>query len=200
MLREGLWLGQTVILMQRFDAAHVLDLIERQRVTFAALVPTAMGRVLRQPDIQLRDLSSLQVLFHSAGPCPPWVKRGWLALLGPEKVIEGYGATESPGNAIIRGDEWLAHPGSVGRPAATDIRILDEAGRDLPPGEVGDIYLRRHGRHGPDSYYIGAPPAKQTPDGFTSVGDLGWLDADGYLYLADRRTDLIISGGANVYP
>jgi bile acid-coenzyme A ligase len=110
-----------------------------------------------------------------------------------------YGSTENAGLSRIRGDEWLTHPGSVGRPFNSEFRILDEAGRELPPGEVGEIYGRSTASPGPTFAYVGAP-ARSTADGFASVGDLGWLDAEGYLYIADRRSDMLITGGANVFP
>lgn len=195
----GLQEGHTIVLMDRFDAARAVDLIERHRVSFAFLAPTMMRRIVQLPEIGRRDLSSFDAILHTAAPCPPWLKRAWIDLIGGEKVREGFGSSEAVGMTGIRGDEWLAHPGSVGRPYGCDLRILDEEGRDLPPGEVGEIFMRPHGA-GPTYAYIGSPPAKATTDGFTSVGDLGWVDAEGYLFLADRRVDLIITGGANVYP
>jgi bile acid-coenzyme A ligase len=108
--------------------------------------------------------------------------------------------SEGLGGATIRGDEWLARPGSVGRPDRHEVRILDPLGEPLPAGTVGEIYMRPLAAGGPAYEYVGAPPARATPDGFTTVGDLGWLDTGGYLYIADRRVDLIITGGANVYP
>ncbi|HEX2038799.1 MAG TPA: AMP-binding protein, partial [Acidimicrobiales bacterium] len=196
----GLFLDHHLVVMERFDAARALDLVERHRVTFVPLVPTMMRRMLLVPDVHQRDLSSLKAVFHTAAPCPEPVKRGWIELVGPERVYELYGATEATGTCMIRGDEWLAHPGSVGRPSAdTEVRILDESRRDVPVGEVGEVFMRR--LSGVATYrYVGSPPAATTDEGFVSVGDLGRLDADGYLYLADRRADLVITGGANVYP
>lgn len=202
----GLFEDQTLVLMERFDAARAVDLIERYRVQFMPLVPTMMRRIVQLPRIRERDLSSVECIFHTAAACPPWVKRAWIELIGPERVFEGFGSSEALGSCRNWGDEWLAKPGTVGRPTAdTELKILDEQGRELPPGQVGEIFMRRRG---PDSgrpaaetyYYLGSPPAKATPDGFASVGDMGWVDDDGYLFLADRRVDLIISGGANIYP
>ena len=178
----------------------MVDAIERYGVNFGFFSPTMMQRIASLPDIARRDLSSIESIFHSAAPCPEWVKRAWLEMLGPEKVWEGFGSTEDAGTIWIRGDEWLEHPGSVGKPEICDLRILDASGRDLPPGEVGEIHMRPRGTTRPTYYYIGSPPAKTTPDGFVSVGDMGWTDDEGYLYPADRRGDLIISGGANVFP
>ncbi|RIK46796.1 MAG: hypothetical protein DCC58_01890 [Chloroflexi bacterium] len=196
----GLFYDQTLVLMERFNAALALELIERYRVNWAFTPPTMLRRMYLEPDVHTRDLSSIERLFLTAAPCPPWLKRFWIERLGPTKIYEAFGSSEAVGHTDILGDEWLEHPGSVGRPQDTDLRILDEAGNELPPGEVGEIFMRRHDYPEPTYAYIGSPPAKTTSDGFTSVGDMGWVDADGYLFLADRRTDLIITGGANVYP
>ncbi|MEI2618823.1 MAG: AMP-binding protein [Thermomicrobiales bacterium] len=194
----GLADDHVLVIMERFDAARALDLIERHRVNYGYMPPIIMRRIVLQPDIHERDLSSIEGIQSSAAPCPEWLKRAWIDLVGPESVYEVYGSTEGIGATIIRGDEWLEHPGSVGRPVSCDIRIQDAEGNALPPGEIGEIFMRPSS--GDVTYrYIGAEP-KATDDGFQSVGDLGWVDADGYLFIADRRTDLIVTGGANVYP
>jgi bile acid-coenzyme A ligase len=195
----GLFYDQTLVLMERFDAAKAVDLIERYRANWMFLAPIMMRRIYLLPDIHERDLSSIEAIFHTAAPCPPWLKRAWIDLIGAEKIYESFGATEAIGSTTIRGDEWLEHPGSVGRPRDAEMKILDEEGNEVPQGEVGEIFFRPLKRD-PTYYYIGSPPAKSTPDGFHSVGDMGWIDEDGYLFLADRRVDLIITGGANVYP
>jgi bile acid-coenzyme A ligase len=195
----GLFEQHTLVLMERFDAERAVDLIERCRVNFGFLVPTMMRRMLRIPGVQQRDFSSVQAFAHSAAPCPEWLKRAWLDLVGPEHLYETYGASEMEGMTWIRGDEWLLHPGSVGRPRGFDLRVVDEAGAECPSGEVGQIYMRDPNHAGPPFVYLGGPPPTAKPDGFLTAGDLGWVDADGYLYLADRRVDLIISGGANIY-
>jgi bile acid-coenzyme A ligase len=199
LLVNGLVAAHRILLMERFDARRVLELVQSERVQFLALVPTMMQRIVRLDDVESYDLSSLETLYHSASRCPAWVKRRMIELVGPEKVFEAFGATEGFGTTEIRGDEWLAHPGSVGRPVNCDLRIVGEDGEELPPGEVGEIYMRPHVQT-PTYSYIGAPLVKTTADGFASAGDLGHVDADGYLYPADRRLDLIISGGSNVYP
>ncbi|MEU7002325.1 AMP-binding protein [Nonomuraea sp. NPDC046570] len=196
----GLCEEHHLVLTDRFDAAHTVDLIERHRVQFLFTAPVMMHRVMRLPGLPDRDLSSIETLFHTAAPCPAWLKRAWIDRLGPERVIERFGASEAVGNTFITGAEWLAHPGSVGRGERTHIRILGEDGRDLPPGEVGEIFTRSLDATGPTYEYLGAPPADTTPDGYTSVGDFGRLDEEGYLYLADRRSDMINNGGVNVYP
>ncbi len=195
----GLFEDHTLVLFEKFDAARVVAAIERHRVNFGFLAPTMMQRIVRMPGIEERDFSSVEAFFHTAAPCPPWLKRAWIELLGPEKLYEGFGSTEAVGSCRIRGDEWLEHPGSLGRPVGCDLAILDEQWQPVPAGEVGEIFMRPHGSR--TTYeYIGSDPAKTTPEGFVSVGDMGWVDDDGYLFLADRRTDLIITGGANVYP
>jgi bile acid-coenzyme A ligase len=195
----GLFEEHTLVTMERFDAARAVDLIERYRINFGFLVPTMMKRILQLPGIERRDFSSVHAFFHTAAPCPAWLKRAWIDLIGGERLYEAFGASEGVGATIIRGDEWLRHPGSVGRPSQCDLRILDPNFAVLPIGEVGEIFMRPHTQE-PTYRYLGSAPAKTTPDGFVSVGDMGWVDAEGYLYPADRRVDLIIVGGANVYP
>lgn len=195
----GLFHDHQLVVMARFDAELAVDLIEQHKVNFAAMVPTHMSRIAKLDDIGSRDLSSIHSILHSAAVCPPWLKRRWFELLAPSKVYEGFGATEDVGHTAIRGDEWLMHPGSVGRPRHCDLKILDDNGTELAAGEVGEIFMRRHADD-PTYAYLGATPAKTTEKGFVSVGDLGWVDEQGYLYIADRRVDLIITGGSNVYP
>jgi len=197
---RGLADDNTLVLMERFDAARAVEAIERHRVNYAYMPPIIMRRIIMLPGVYERDFSSIQAIQSSAAPCPPWLKRAWIDLIGAEKVYEVYGSTEGIGAAIIRGDEWLRHPGSVGRPIVCELRILGEDGNELPPGEVGEIYTRPTATDGPTFTYVGGAHINATPDGFYSVGDLGWVDEEGYLFIADRRVDLIISGGANVYP
>ncbi len=193
--------GSTTVLMERFDAAQSLDLIEQFRPRMVIVVPTMMRRMLQTPGVADRDLSSLELLFHTGAPCPPAVKQGWIDLIGAGKIVERYGGSEGIGGSFIRGDEWLAHPGSVGKPVGCDLRILDDHGNELPVGEVGLIYTRPFRGHpaASETRYIGADQMPTTADGFMTLGDLGWLDEDGYLYIADRRVDMIVTGGANVY-
>lgn len=196
----GLADDHTLVLMQKFDTTRAADLIERYRVSYAYLPPILMRRLALLPDFQQRDFSSFEAMHSSAAVCPVWLKQAWIDKLGAEKVYEVYGSAEGIGATIIRGDEWLAHKGSVGSSAASEICILDDAHNELPAGEVGEIFLRRRDGTTPSFHYVGAPPVRFTDDGFASLGDLGWLDRDGYLYIADRRVDMIVSGGANVYP
>lgn len=198
---RGLFTGHHLVVMQRFDAEEALRLIERHRVGFVMMVPTMMQRIHKLPDAtrEAYDVSSLHTVLHLAAPCPPWLKQAWIDWLGPERILELYAGTEANGLTVIRGDEWLEHPGSVGRPVGCELKILDpETHEELPTGEVGEVYMRSRRGAGATYRYVGAEPT--VVDGFDTIGDLGWVDEDGYLYLADRRTDLIISGGANVYP
>jgi len=195
----ALFQGASVLLNEKFEAERALDLIEQQRPTVLNLVPTMMSRMLRVEGVAGRDYASVRTLWHLAAPCPPWVKRGWIEVLGATRVMELWSSTEVNGATVIRGDEWLKKPGSVGKAWNTEIRILDAERREVPTGEVGEVFSRFVGGP-PQSVYIGAKNLEDIGDHYTSVGDLGHVDADGYLFLADRRVDLIITGGANVVP
>ncbi|QGZ96217.1 AMP-binding protein [Terricaulis silvestris] len=193
--------GAHVVEMGKFDAERYIALVARHRATWAYLVPTMMARIANlPPETRARyDISSLDTVVHMAAICPPPVKRAWIAMLGADAIWEIYGGTERIGSTIIGGADWLDRPGSVGRPReGIEARVLDEHGSELPPDAVGEIYFRRAG--GPESTfrYIGAD-VRQRGD-WASFGDLGWLDQDGYLFIADRRTDMIVSGGVNLYP
>jgi bile acid-coenzyme A ligase len=192
--------GDRLVIMERFDAARVVDLIERHRISNFTATPTMLQRIADLPDIEQRDLSSIEWLLQGAAPLPPSLFDRWARLIGPERIVMAYGMTEGLGLTALRGDEWVEHPGSVGRGLRdTEIRILDEDGQGLPPGGIGDIYLRSV-MSGGYSYLGGAPSLRGDGDGFETVGDVGYLDEDGFLYVVDRRVDLIITGGANVYP
>ena len=193
--------GNHLVVMPRFDAVHALDLIERHRVDWMYAVPTMLHRIWRLPEAERtrHDLSSLKVVMHMAAPCPVWLKDAWIGWLGAERILELYGGTEAQSFTVISGEEWLTHRGSVGRPVFGEMQVLDREGRPLPPGEVGEIWMRR-GPDAPASYrYVGAQ-AKARPGGWESLGDMGRIDAEGYVYLSDRDTDMILVGGANVYP
>ena len=199
---SGLFRGNHVVDMPRFDAAEALRLIEAHKVEWVMMVPTMMHRIWRLPEAERTtfDLSSLKIVGHVAAPMPVWLKEKWIEWLGPERVWELYGGTEGTGATWISGTEWLDHKGSVGKCVRDSrVRILDEKGRDCAPGEIGEVYLMPAGGPGSSYHYIGAE-AKVADDGWETLGDIGWLDEDGYLYLADRRTDMIISGGANIFP
>ncbi|MFN5821139.1 MAG: AMP-binding protein, partial [Novosphingobium sp.] len=177
-------------------------LIEQHRVSHLHMVPTMFNRLLALPDQVRRrhDLSSLVAITHGAAPCPSDVTRAMIDWLGPV-VREYYAMTELGIVACSTSAEWLAHPGSVGRAApGVDIRIMDEGGADLPTGMAGDICVRHAGTDA--VYYHNAPEktASLRRNGFVVTGDIGVLDADGFLTISDRRTDMILSGGVNIYP
>jgi bile acid-coenzyme A ligase len=192
--------GDRLVAMEKFDAARALDLIERHRVTNFTCTPTMLQRMVDVPDINQRDLSSIVWIIQGAAPMPPSLVHRWADLIGPERIIMAYGMTESLGITALRGDEWLKHEGSVGLGMrGTEIRILGADGAEVPTGEIGEIFLRAP-LYGGSTYLGQAPQLRETPDGFRTVGDMGYVDEDGYLYVADRRVDMIISGGANVFP
>ena len=196
----GLFMGHHLVVMPKFDAEAALALIDEHQVQWVNLVPTMMLRMHRalQADPGRYDLSSLRVAWHMAAPCPAWLKEAWIELIGPDALMELYGGTEGQAATIISGAEWLEHRGSVGRPVVGHMRVLDAEGNPAPAGEIGEIYMRRFDGMAPTYQYIGAEPREL--DGWESLGDMGWIDEDGYVYLTDRRTDMILSGGANIYP
>lgn len=198
--------GGTVVVMERFDAVRSLELIQTHRVTMAQFVPTMLIRILKLPREQRDgfDLSSLQTIVHGAGPCPPHVKDELIDWLGPI-VWEYYGGTEDNGNTVISSAEWLEHRGSVGRPLdGTRVHVCDSAGDELPPGEIGVIYLESVPARPIFDYHGNAPAtaASRNPkhSTWTTLGDVGRVDEDGYLYLTDRLNFTIVSGGVNIYP
>lgn len=198
----GLLAGVRLVVMTRFDAQGALDLIGRERIDWAFFVPTMMHRIMRLPEAARAgaDLSSLRVLTHAGSKCSAELKRAWIAWLGAQRVFEFYGSSEGVGYTWITGEEWLARPGSVGRPLpGHEALIVRPDGSRAAPGEIGEIYMRAGATSPPAYEYIGAT-SKRREDGFESVGDLGWADEAGYLYIADRSGDLIIRGGANIYP
>jgi bile acid-coenzyme A ligase len=196
-----LLLGGHVVVLRRFDAALTLDAIARYQASCVYLVPTMMSRIWKLPSAikDSADLRSLRSVWHLAAPCPDWLKRAWLDWLGPERVWELYGGTEAQAFTVINGADWLTHPGSVGRVAAGEIKIVDDAGEELPADEVGEVYMRPEDPARVTYFYKGAS-ARQLGERWESLGDMGCLDDEGFLYLADRRSDMILSGGANIYP
>jgi long-chain acyl-CoA synthetase len=193
-------LGHPVVLMDRFDPETLLGLIERHAVTSSHMVPTQFRRLLALPEpVRSRyDVSSLRCMIHAAAPCPPEVKRRMLDWWGPV-VTEYYAATEG-GGTVITAQEWLARPGSVGTAwPGSEVRVLDDNGDDQPAGEPGLVYMRM-GNSTFDYYKDEEKTLASRARGMFTVGDIGYLDADGYLYLCDRKSDMIISGGVNIYP
>ncbi len=197
---QALLTGSHVVVLPRFDAEGTLAAIEQHRADVVYLVPTMMKRIWRLPE-DVRDgydLSSLRVAWHLAEPCPMWLKEVWIEWLGPERIFELYAGTEAQAATVITGVEWLEHRGSVGRPLTGEMMIADLDGVELPPGEQGEIWMRAAGDQA--TYrYVGAEP-RQLDGGWESLGDMGWFDEDGYLYLGDRMQDMILSGGSNIYP
>ncbi len=191
-------LGTTVVLMPRFEAENTLQHIERYRITSSFMVPTHFVRLLQLPDDVRRryDLSSLRVVIHAAAPCPLDVKRQMLEWWG--NLIELYSGTEG-GTTMVRPDEWLKHPGTVGRHVAGGkIWILDEQGNEVPAGQTGLVYFEATT---PFEYFKDEAKTAETYRGkLFTLGDIGYLDAEGYLYLTDRQSHTIISGGVNIYP
>lgn len=198
----GLFAGAEVVGMERFDAEEALRLIEKHKVTCVSFVPTMMHRIWSLPKAvrERYDVSSLNTVWHMAAPCPAWLKEAWIDWLGAEKIYEIYGGTEGYGRTLIRGDEWLVKRGSVGRIVGDGkVKAVREDGSDCAPGEVGELYFLHPDMVAQPSHYIGAEPKAHDGD-WRSLGDLGHVDEDGYVFLADRRTDLILRGGANIYP
>jgi long-chain acyl-CoA synthetase len=194
-----LHLGHTLVCHQRFDAELVLRDIERHRVTTSHMVPTHFHRLLKVPNRTDYDLSSLVALVHAGAPCPVAHKQAMIDWLGPI-VWEYLGSTEGGWVSIVGPQEWLTRPGTVGKPApGTTVKILDETGAEVPTGEAGTIYVR-NARSNFVYHNDPAKTARSRVGAFATSGDIGRLDADGYLYILDRRVDLILSGGANIYP
>ncbi len=193
-------LGGTTVIMERFDALELLELVERHRVTHIQMVPTMFVRLLRltSEERARHDLSSLRAVVHAAAPCPVEIKAQMIEWLGPI-VHEYYSSTEVHLFTAIDAHQWLTHRGSVGRALLGKPHIVGEDGEELPPGETGTVYSE----DGPKFEYHNDPEKtadSRNAQGWTTVGDIGRLDSDGFLYLTDRRTDMIISGGVNVYP
>ncbi len=195
--------GATVVLQHRFDADELLTLVDRHRVTNLHLVPTQMSRLLQLPDERRAacDASSLSSILHGAAPCPPSVKRSMIEWLGPI-VTEYYGGTEGGFISTITSTEWLERPSSVGRPLEiVEIVVVDEDGAAVPAGVAGDLYFRSLlGNRFEYHNAADKTDAAHLEPGLATLGDIGYLDEDGYLHLSDRRIDMVVSGGVNIYP
>ncbi len=192
--------GITTVVMEKFDAEGALDAIETHKVTHGQFVPVMFTRMLKLPeDVRSKyDVSSLQRVMHAAAPCPVDIKKQMIDWWGPI-VDEYYASSEAHGSTLIFAEDWLTHPGSVGKPMAGAVHILDEDGKELPPGQPGEIYFEG----GNDFEYLNDPEKTQSSRdsrGWKTVGDIGYLDDEGFLYLTDRRHHMIISGGVNIYP
>ena len=192
--------GVPVVVMDKFDAEGTLDAIQRHRVTHGQFVPVMFTRMLKLPAAirDSYDVSSLERVMHAAAPCPVEIKRQMIDWWGPI-VDEYYASSEAIGSTLITAEDWLEHPGSVGRPMGGALHIVDEDGNELPPGQPGEIYFES----GASFEYLNdaeKTAASRHHRGWMTVGDIGYLDEDGYLYLTDRRHHMIISGGVNIYP
>ena len=199
----ALSLGSTVIMMEKFDAQDALRLIEKHRITHSQWVPTMFVRMFKLPEEERLnyDLSSHKVAIHAAAPCPVEVKRTLIEWWGPI-IYEYYAGTEGNGSTFIASEAWMQHPGSVGQPVNCEIRICDEAGAEQPTGEPGIVYFVQDAML---FEYHGAPEKTRdaqhpTNPNWSTLGDVGYLDEEGYLYLTDRKSFMIISGGVNIYP
>jgi long-chain acyl-CoA synthetase len=192
--------GGTVVIMEKFDTINYLALVEKYRATITQLVPTMFIRMLKLPDKERLkfDISSLQMAIHAAAPCPVPIKEQMIEWWGPI-LFEYYAGTEGNGFVKITSSEWLSHKGSVGQILGGTIHILDEAGQEMPTGEVGTVYFETESTF---EYYKDPEKTAQSrsDEGWTTLGDIGYLDGEGYLYLTDRKADMIISGGVNIYP
>jgi bile acid-coenzyme A ligase len=191
--------GGRAVLMPRFDAESTVRLIDKHEVGWFYAVPTIMNRIAKLPDDVLASasLSSVRTMFHMAAPCAEWLKRWWIERLGADAVWELYAGTEVQAITMVSGTEWLTRPGTVGKPVVGQIKILDEDMQPADAGVVGEIFMRPT-TDAPTYRYLGA--TARAINGWESLGDLGWMDAEGYLYLSDRMTDMVLVGGINVYP
>ncbi|MGV7984633.1 fatty-acid--CoA ligase FadD4 [Mycobacterium kansasii] len=192
--------GITTVVMEKFDPESALDAIQRYRVTHGQFVPAMFTRMLKLPDSVRNsyDVSSLKRVMHAAAPCPVEIKKQMIDWWGPI-VDEYYASSEAIGSTLITAEDWLAHPGSVGKPMQGAVHILGPDGNELPPGQPGEIYFEG----GFSFEYLNDPSktaASRDKHGWVTVGDIGYLDDEGYLYLTDRRHHMIISGGVNIYP
>jgi long-chain acyl-CoA synthetase len=192
--------GISTVVMEKFDAEGTLDAVARHGVTHGQFVPVMFTRMLKLPEAVRNsyDISSLQRVMHAAAPCPVEIKKQMIDWWGPI-VDEYYASSEAIGSTLITAEDWLLHPGSVGKPMTGVLHILDEDGNELPAGESGEIYFEG----GFDFEYLNDPgktASSRDSHGWKTVGDIGYLDEDGYLFLTDRRHHMIISGGVNIYP
>ena len=197
----ALFQGNHLVGMDKFNANEALLLIEKYSVRWTAMVPTMMLRIwkLSSEVKQAYDLTSIETVLHLAAPMPIWLKEKWIDWLGAERILELYGGTESIGTTIISGPEWLEHKGSVGKANTDNVKILNDKGDECKRGEPGNICFERPPGTTAQYHYVGAKPILVKAR-WESLGDIGWMDEQGYLYLADRKADMIISGGANIYP
>ncbi len=195
---NALFAASTVVFSESLRPENVVKCIKKYKVESLQIVPTLMYRIIKIPGLNKEDFSSLKAVYHTGGYCSPFLKQAWIDLVGAEKIYELYSMSECIGMVFNRGDEWLKHPGSLGRIQSGLISIRDENFNELPPHQVGEIYM-----YSPDSSlnitYLNRDQLEVKPGGFKSVGDMGYVDEDGYLYFVDRRSDMIVTGGENVF-
>ncbi|MGL1921761.1 MAG: AMP-binding protein [Hyphomicrobiales bacterium] len=202
---DGLLRGNHLVVMKKFNAEECLELLHKYKINWVFMVPTMMQRIWKLGDEKRAEanLAALRIILHTAGPCPAWLKQEWIDWVGPETVHELYGGTEAAGVTWITGTDWLTHKGSVGKIepkyVEAELKIVDKNGETVPTGTLGEVYILPKAGQGSTYHYLGAE-ADSLEGGWESIGDLGYVDADGYLYLGDRKKDLIICGGANIYP
>lgn len=197
----GLMAGQHLVVLPRFDAEAALEAITNRRVQFMIIVPTMMSRMVKAYDLapDRYSFASLERVWHTGAPCPPWLKQRWIDLVGGDVLYEVYGGTEQQAFTIISGRDWLEHRGSVGPVVFGEMKVVDENDDELPRGQIGEIYLRTPPERPPTYQYIGAE-ARTLPGGWESLGEMGYIDEAGYVFLSDRRIDMILVGGSNIYP
>lgn len=196
---SGLNAGNLVVMPNNFKPASIQRYIKEYGIECIQMVPTLMHRMLKLSTFNPDDVKTLKALCSTGGYCSPALKEAWMKILGPKNVYEIYSMTEMIGMTVIRGDEWLKHKGSVGKPyGGCKIEVRDEQGNVLPAGEVGEIFMTPSGGY-LETEYVGREQLADSGRGFRSVGDMGYVDEDGYLYFADRRSDMIVTGGENVF-
>lgn len=207
--KDAIFAGMQVVIMPSFNEERWLQLVERHRVTFSYLVPTMMHRIMRLPEEvrKAADVSSIDAIHHMAAPIAPWLKKLWCEWLGPEKVWELYSSSESVAFCAVRGDEWLKKletGPTVGRVLSGEMTIVGEDGKRAPPGTFGEVYMRQAAKRGAETFrYRGGTPTRlDLGDGppWTSVGDMGMIDREGFVFLGDRKKDMVLIGGSNVFP
>lgn len=196
---NGLFIGNTLIIPRNLCPLNIVKLIKEYQIEYIQMVPTLMNRIAKLPDIRKEDFASVKALCHTGGFCSAHLKKMWLDLLDPEKLYEIYSMTEVIGLTCIRGDEWLKHYGSIGLPVGSGkVSIRDGQGRELPPYEAGEIFMTPPAEFFMTEY-MNREPLEVKNGGFRSVGDIGYVDEDGYLYFSDRRSDMFVLGGENVF-
>lgn len=193
----ALAMGNTQVLMRQFDPELFISLVKQYHISAFVLVPIMMSRVIRSGAMAQADFSSVECMHHAGAACPPWLKDEWIELLGGEKVYEFYSMSEKVGMTGIRGDQWLQHKGSVGKPFGCTIEILDQDLQPMIPGQIGNVYFKDFSSS--SHYLMDDQQLAMGPNSAVTVGDMGYLDEEGYLYLVDRRSDMMITGGKNVF-